>query len=770
MSDPAFKSRLSAFTRKRKSIAKQHNSGFPTFRTCVAPHQVGLVLFLFLLLLVISWAITVLRLGDVQSRAVHQLTSDIQKSRSEPLFSNVSILASTSGSGLMNKYYYEFRNVYVDHNGRIKVYYDPNNFGFNVTDKGYSYWVDVLSGNASSPLLPTTLVLKGEVHNSQWYYLHIDYIPMSGDRSSPPASFPCSLSYTGSPKPGGTAWIHNPAILLQARYSYNIWHSFNEGIMSVFQTLRELGHLPLVRVVGDDGTLMPIDESIDEHRYEYDLHTDRVVRVAHPTASRYRGLSSQFEKCDRFQQQAWCRDGAVISAHRYGIKGMYKGDKLAPIILAYTQSSLENAWSHLYGAMTDHVDTWESTTHGRCLSSLIVGHTSTLNFYQSINDGKNFSKSVLQKYPRINNRAARERAIAVFQEFVQTAEQQSSNFTFSGYPHPGRELLRRGIGPKHLSQRRVIDAVYATEVPGTVRFELGELKAEAEKTVSGLSDLSEIKVTGDRYPAYNQATLQREYDDYESIAAHHCSVESWKQRTTDTRSTQKYGCGLDDDDSGQDNGLSAVSQLSATHQADQENRPVVTYMSRNFFSRGVLNEGDIIEYILTRYNVTLRVTTLEEPLLEVINLLASSDVVLGMHGAGWTNALFIKRGAVTLQLFPHGWQSSKDSFTFRGYNYKEIVLASRCLYYEWVNPVPDNAFFRRFDYTKADGQTTTFSLHPPKPYASSSVNSSNLRNSSKNEKHNGLDNPWVYQNTYIDIALLGPVLDEVMTKANASRL
>ena len=40
-------------------------------------------------------------------------------------------------------------------------------------------------------------------------------------------------------------------------------------------------------------------------------------------------------------------------------------------------------------------------------------------------------------------------------------------------------------------------------------------------------------------------------------------------------------------------------------------RPVVTYMSRNFFSRGVLNEHDILRYILAKYNVTLRVTTFE---------------------------------------------------------------------------------------------------------------------------------------------------------------
>ena len=38
---------------------------------------------------------------------------------------------------------------------------------------------------------------------------------------------------------------------------------------------------------------------------------------------------------------------------------------------------------------------------------------------------------------------------------------------------------------------------------------------------------------------------------------------------------------------------------------------MVTYMSRNFFSRGVLTEHDILRYILAKYNVTLRVTTFE---------------------------------------------------------------------------------------------------------------------------------------------------------------
>ena len=116
-------------------------------------------------------------------------------------------------------------------------------------------------------------------------------------------------------------------------------------------------------------------------------------------------------------------------------------------------------------------------------------------------------------------------------------------------------------------------------------------------------------------------------------------------------------------------------------------------------SRGVLNEQDILEYILSRYNVTLHVTTFQEPLLEVMQLFARTDVLIGMHGAGWTNGIFIKHGATCLQMFPYGWRLP-DGRTIRGHNYREIVLASETQYLEWVNPRWDHAFFRRQDFQK----------------------------------------------------------------------
>ena len=53
--------------------------------------------------------------------------------------------------------------------------------------------------------------------------------------------------------------------------------------------------------------------------------------------------------------------------------------------------------------------------------------------------------------------------------------------------------------------------------------------------------------------------------------------------------------------------------------------------------------------------MTVRVTTFGEPRLEAMELMGHTDVLIGMHGAGWTNAIFLKRGAGALQMMPYGW-------------------------------------------------------------------------------------------------------------------
>lgn len=132
-----------------------------------------------------------------------------------------------------------------------------------------------------------------------------------------------------------------------------------------------------------------------------------------------------------------------------------------------------------------------------------------------------------------------------------------------------------------------------------------------------------------------------------------------------------------------------ASNLSTTTTSSElEKLPVVTFMSRRktcnpeAMSRDIFNPEDILEYILRWYDVTLKVTTFQEPLPEVVKLLQSTDVLLGMHGAGWTNTLFVKDAATVLQFMPYGWkipgleedETTRHGSGIRGYVSWFIIL------------------------------------------------------------------------------------------------
>ena len=105
----------------------------------------------------------------------------------------------------------------------------------------------------------------------------------------------------------------------------------------------------------------------------------------------------------------------------------------------------------------------------------------------------------------------------------------------------------------------------------------------------------------------------------------------------------------------------------------------------SLFRRNALNAPDIIEYILRRYNVTVRLTTFVDPLLQMFDVMNTTDVLIGMHGAGWTNGMFLKQNAGALQLFPYAFLNNETGRYIRGSSYKNIVQAKDAKYREWVS-------------------------------------------------------------------------------------
>lgn len=541
--------------------------------------------------------------------------------------------------------------------------------------------------------------------------------------------------------------------------------------MGVFQTLRELGHLPLASV-GSNGEMTEISDGKGEGcTYEWDPEIEAVVKSP-SCAETHQDMSRK--RCDP-STEPWCREGAVVSLKRY---------EDSPIILPYTASSVVNVWAHLYHAMTSDIRDW-ADIDDTCFKELIVGKTSTLNFYQALNTVEP-TEEELEMWPRLDATEARVEAMAVFKAFVTSSQREwvskqlkAGEKPFAGYSNPNMEILRQGIGPEDL-ESGIIEEMLTKSVPGMVRSELQELRDLSRKKFKETKEL--IKSFKKKYgpvtmkipkpPKEVSKIVQEQLDDYEAIAALEDARKGSGEGTSPRRQFGGYKRLLSANQTHSEitplesdylrynaegnSVLSPHSQISkwfvkGAVYRHEEPRPVVVYMSRNFFSRGVLNEADILGYILTKYNVTVKVTTFEEPLLEVMETLGSADVLFGMHGAGWTNALFVKRGATAMQMFPYGWRLP-DGSTVRGYNYREIVYASECHYSEWVNQRREYAFFRRIDYQKQ--WNLTYSLHPdpswPLPHDS------------------WPGNPWIYQNTYVDMDDFKTAIDAMMKQARIS--
>lgn len=77
--------------------------------------------------------------------------------------SHLSVLVASSGTGLLNKYFYRFQNAEI-RDEKLFVYYDPK----QMDPPSEEHWVDIVSCNATSPKLPTMFVIKGNARPVRW--------------------------------------------------------------------------------------------------------------------------------------------------------------------------------------------------------------------------------------------------------------------------------------------------------------------------------------------------------------------------------------------------------------------------------------------------------------------------------------------------------------------------------------------------------------------------------------------------------------------------
>jgi hypothetical protein len=194
-------------------------------------------------------------------------------------------------------------------------------------------------------------------------------------------------------------------------------------------------------------------------------------------------------------------------------------------------------------------------------------------------------------------------------------------------------------------------------------------------------------------------------------------------------------------------------------------RPVVTYVSKwNDLTNAVLNDRQVLRYIYWRYNVTLKVTSMSEHEAAAAKLLQSTDVLIAPAGTHWANAVFLKPGAVTLQLLPYGSRRS-DGKLIQGGEVATTVHLRRGTHVDWVNPHAEYSFFRKADFAEKKDE---FRVNPDEL---SQGGTWALPSSSSSSGEGSQTHPaWLHANTYADLNHLGPFVDEVMRLAGVSKM
>nr|AFK35352.1 unknown [Lotus japonicus] len=104
------------------------------------------------------------------------------------------------------------------------------------------------------------------------------------------------------------------------------------------------------------------------------------------------------------------------------------------------------------------------------------------------------------------------------------------------------------------------------------------------------------------------------------------------------------------------------SRLNTTDQnSDEHPKPRLILLSRSGnASRVILNQDEVIKLAEeVGFNVHVLEPSRKSSMANIYNMIHTSHVLLGVHGAGLTNSLFLRPGSVLVQVVPIGtdWAS-----------------------------------------------------------------------------------------------------------------
>lgn len=106
----------------------------------------------------------------------------------------------------------------------------------------------------------------------------------------------------------------------------------------------------------------------------------------------------------------------------------------------------------------------------------------------------------------------------------------------------------------------------------------------------------------------------------------------------------------------------ARERFNVTYQPNNNHKTTLTLIQRNCRCRNIINLP-VVQRALSRYcdrnNFALNIVMLEKASFqEQLRLMADTDIFIACHGAAMTNAVFIRKNGIVIELFPYNFSYS----------------------------------------------------------------------------------------------------------------
>ncbi|GAB1600058.1 uncharacterized protein LOC106875510 [Argonauta hians] len=118
---------------------------------------------------------------------------------------------------------------------------------------------------------------------------------------------------------------------------------------------------------------------------------------------------------------------------------------------------------------------------------------------------------------------------------------------------------------------------------------------------------------------------------------------------------------------------------------------------KGIISRKVRNEGELIQIVRKRLSKNHSVRGIQIDLFTIdmqLNWISNTDILIGMHGAGMTHALFLPKHSGVIEFFPTYWPENNAHF-------QSISMWRNLKYLKWQNSDTKNEFINMYTHIPA---------------------------------------------------------------------